>query len=51
MLKSLGGAPVMVVDLSTHQAMSKIHGFTPKLNIHDTNRVNVAVDHYEVRKI
>lgn len=47
MLKSLGGAPVMVVDLSTHQAMSKIHRFTPKLNIHDTSRVGVAVDHYE----
>jgi BioD-like phosphotransacetylase family protein len=48
MLKSLGGAPVMVVDLSTHQAMSKIHRFTPKLNIHDTSRVIAAVDHYEV---
>ena len=47
MLNSLDGAPVMIVELSTHDAMSKIHAFTPKLNIHDTNRVSVAVDHYE----
>lgn len=43
MLRCLTGAPVMVVELSTHEAMTKIHNFTPKLNIHDTNRVNVAV--------
>lgn len=47
MLKSVEGAAVMVVDYSTHDAMTKIHKFTPKLNIHDTNRVNVAIDHYE----
>jgi len=47
MLYSLQGAPVMVVGMSTHDAMSKIHRYTPKLNIHDTNRVGVAVDHYE----
>lgn len=47
MLTSLQGAPVMVVGVSTHDAMSKIHRYTPKLNIHDTNRVGVAVDHYE----
>jgi len=47
MLTGLNGAPVMVVGLSTHDAMSKIHSFTPKLNINDTNRVSVAVDHYE----
>lgn len=47
MLKCLKGAPVMNVGYSTHDAMSKIHRFTPKLNIHDTNRVEVAVDHYE----
>jgi hypothetical protein len=41
------GAPIMCVELTTHQVMKKIHAFTPKLNIHDTNRVNVAVDHYE----
>jgi hypothetical protein len=27
--------------------MKMIHNYTPKLNIHDTNRVGVAVDHYE----
>jgi BioD-like phosphotransacetylase family protein len=47
MLKSLDGAPVMVVDLPTYAAMQKIHKFTPKLNIDDTNRVQVAIDHYE----
>jgi dethiobiotin synthetase len=47
MLKCLKGAPVMVVGYSTHDAMSMIHQYTPKLNIHDTNRVAVAVDHYE----
>ena len=47
MLNSLEGAPVMVVELSTHQAMQKIHAFTPKLNIDDTNRVGKAVEHYE----
>jgi BioD-like phosphotransacetylase family protein len=47
MLKGLHGAPVMSVELSTHAATSKIHNFTPKLNIHDTNRVAVAVNHYE----
>jgi len=47
MLRGLKGAPVMTVGLSTHDAMTAIHNYTPKLNIHDTNRVNVAVDHYE----
>jgi len=47
MLKSLTGAPVMVVGMATHDVTSKIHSFTPKLNIHDTNRVAVAVEHYE----
>jgi hypothetical protein len=37
----------MILGLTTHQAMQKIHAFTPKLNIQDTNRVGVAVDHYE----
>ncbi len=27
--------------------MSRMHKYTPKLNIHDSNRVQVAVDHYE----
>ncbi|KAI2512338.1 hypothetical protein MHU86_2000 [Fragilaria crotonensis] len=41
------GAPMMLVGLSTHQAMTKINNFTPKLNFNDANRVSVAVDHYE----
>jgi len=44
---STAGAPVMVVGMSTHDVMTKIHNFTPKLNIHDTNRVVVAAEHYE----
>lgn len=47
MLHSGAQAPVMTVGLSTHDAMTKIHSFTPKLNIHDTNRVVVAAEHYE----
>lgn len=41
------GAPMMLVGLSTHQAMTKINNYTPKLNFLDSNRVSVAVDHYE----
>jgi dethiobiotin synthetase len=37
-------APVMCVGYSTHDAMSMIHRFTPKLNIDDTNRVAVATE-------
>lgn len=47
MILSCPDAPIMCVELTTHQAMKKIHSFTPKLNIEDTNRVRVAVDHYE----
>eukprot|EP00980_Cylindrotheca_fusiformis_P016602 scaffold4973_cov135-Cylindrotheca_fusiformis.AAC.20 len=47
MLTGVEGCPVMVVEKATHDAMTSIHTFTPKLNIDDTNRVNVAVDHYE----
>jgi BioD-like phosphotransacetylase family protein len=47
MLAGLSGAPVMVLETTTHEATSKIGKFTPKLNIDDTNRVGVAVDHYE----
>lgn len=47
MLMGLEGAPVIIVEYSTHQAMEKIHGFTPKLNIEDRNRVGKAVEHYE----
>jgi BioD-like phosphotransacetylase family protein len=47
MLKGAGGAPIMLVGYTTHDVTQRIHDFTPKLNIHDTNRVSVAVDHYE----
>ena len=47
MLANLKGAPVMVVETTTHEATSKIGKYTPKLNIQDTNRVGVAIDHYE----
>ena len=41
------GPSIMMVEGTTHAAMTKIHNFTPKLNIDDTGRVVVAVDHYE----
>lgn len=41
------GPSIMVVKGTTHEAMTKIHEYTPKLNFEDTSRVNVAVDHYE----
>lgn len=41
------GAPVMLVEHSTHEAMKMVHDFTPKLNIDDKNRVRKAVEHYE----
>lgn len=41
------GPSIMMVEGTTHAAMTKIHNFTPKLNIDDTGRVSVAVDHYE----
>ncbi|CAB9517005.1 Phosphate acetyltransferase [Seminavis robusta] len=47
LLQGLEGAPVMVVETSTHEATSMIAQYTPKLNIDDTNRVGVAIDHYE----
>mmetsp|Transcript_19285 Transcript_19285/g.24880 ORF Transcript_19285/g.24880 Transcript_19285/m.24880 type:complete len:505 (+) Transcript_19285:106-1620(+) len=47
MIRCHPNAPVMTVNLPTRDAMEKIHHFTPKLNIDDTNRVSVAVDHYE----
>eukprot|EP00568_Trieres_chinensis_P018137 CAMPEP_0183330372 /NCGR_PEP_ID=MMETSP0160_2-20130417/85269_1 /TAXON_ID=2839 ORGANISM="Odontella Sinensis, Strain Grunow 1884" /NCGR_SAMPLE_ID=MMETSP0160_2 /ASSEMBLY_ACC=CAM_ASM_000250 /LENGTH=455 /DNA_ID=CAMNT_0025498577 /DNA_START=22 /DNA_END=1389 /DNA_ORIENTATION=+ len=47
MINGLEGAPIMVVDFSTHQAMQRIHDFTPKLNIDDRSRVSKAVEHYE----
>ena len=47
MFEGLEGAPVMVCEYSTHQAMHMIHDYTPKLNIDDKNRVRKAVEHYE----
>lgn len=47
MMEGVDNAPIMVINGTTHEAMRKIHDYTPKLNIHDTNRVSVAVDHYE----
>lgn len=41
------GPSIMMVEGTTHAVMTKIHNFTPKLNIDDTGRVSVAVDHYE----
>jgi BioD-like phosphotransacetylase family protein len=47
MLHSLHDAPVMVVGYSTYDTMSRIHDYTPKLNIDDKSRVAAAIDHYE----
>lgn len=47
MFEGMGGAPVLVVEYSTHKAMQMIHDYTPKLNIDDKNRVRKAVEHYE----
>ncbi|KAL7575839.1 hypothetical protein ACA910_003160 [Epithemia clementina (nom. ined.)] len=47
MIRCHADAPVMSVGLSTHDVVSQIDGFTPKLNVDDQNRVAVAVDHYE----
>ena len=41
------GPSIMFVEGTTHSVMTRIHNFTPKLNIDDTGRVSVAVDHYE----
>jgi len=47
MITGMTKAPVMVIDRTTHEAMQMIHSHTPKLNIDDTHRVSVAVEHYE----
>jgi len=39
--------PVISVELSTHEAMHKLHNFTPKLNNDDKARVERAITHYE----
>lgn len=40
-------APILRSPYTTHTTMEKIHSYTPKLNVHDTSRVDAAVDHYE----
>jgi BioD-like phosphotransacetylase family protein len=47
MIVGLDGAPVMIVEHSTHKAMSMIHRYTPKFNVDDKHRVTTAVEHYE----
>lgn len=47
MIMGLDGAPVMIVKYSTHEAMQKIHSYTPKFNVEDVDRANRAVEHYE----
>lgn len=39
--------PIMVVPFPTKTAMDMIHGYVPKLNIDDKNRVAKAIEHYE----
>jgi BioD-like phosphotransacetylase family protein len=40
-------APVMLVQGGTRPTNDLIHGFTAKLNINDTRRVDAAISHYE----
>ena len=47
LMDGIVGAPIMSVRYPTHDVMTMIHNFTPKLNIDDTDRVGAAVDHYE----
>eukprot|EP00978_Attheya_sp_CCMP212_P005534 scaffold12431_cov57-Attheya_sp.AAC.9 len=47
MMVGLSDMPVMMVPCTTAEAMAKIHGFTPKLNIDDKARVGKAIEHYE----
>jgi len=47
MMEGLDDVPVLYAHYSCHEALEKIHAFTPKLNIDDTSRVRSAVDHYE----
>lgn len=46
-IKGMDCAPLLLVEYSTHQAMQKIHAYTPKFNIDDEHRVTTAVEHYE----
>lgn len=47
MMEGIEDAPIIYAQNTCHEALEKIIEFTPKLNIHDTNRVTKAVDHYE----
>lgn len=47
MMVGVEGAPIMGVGMPTQSVMTNIYNFTPKLNIDDTNRVQIAVNHYE----
>lgn len=40
-------APILTSPYTSHHTMEMIHSYTPKLNIHDTGRVDAAVKHYE----
>ena len=47
MMEGLDDVPILYAQHTCHEALEKIIEFTPKLNIHDTNRVTKAIDHYE----
>lgn len=44
---ALSDVPVLIARHPTHAAMELINNMTPKLNIHDSGRVETAVMHYE----
>ena len=46
-----GDAPIIFSPFTAFENMHKIHSCTPKLNIHDRGRLNVAVKHYEYNLI
>lgn len=46
MMEGYDDIPILYVEYSTHEALEKIHEFTPKLNIDDSSRVVRAVEHY-----
>jgi len=43
----LADVPIMIAKMSTHDAMGAMRTLTPKLNIGDNHRVEIAVEHYE----
>lgn len=40
-------APILYCPYTAHDTMGKIHSYTPKLNVKDKGRLNVALGHYE----